>query len=333
MRISRLYILLFLNICFSYEKSCSQDFHFSNLTQSRTYYNPANCGNFVEDFKLVLGNRNQYATVPVGYNTFLASIESKYKSKSFGLTLLNDKAGDASWQITQIIIPFSLRFNNYLNTGINMGIGAMPAISILSFDPNKLYYNNQFNGDSFDSGNSSRENFNSNRSSYMSTNFGISLGYAITKKIKLESGYAYKLNSYFFKKINTSKNSIGNLQNYYLNALHTLSETNFFNYELNYSSQRKYKQLILSAIYTHIFSKNSKLTSFKMGSGVRINDAFIIYTGLTLNKTEINFSYDINYSSFNRATNSLGAAEIMVSYKFFKTKEYKSNLHACPVYF
>jgi len=309
----------------------SQDSHFSNITQTRSFINPSNCGSFKEDYQIAAAYRNQYASVPVGYNTFYLSGEAKYEQLNLGAILLNDKAGDASWQTTQLSFIASKNLK-IIDKIFDIAIGVMPSFHFNLFNPEKLYFNNQFLGDSFLSSNPTGENFTINKSFFFSSAFGFNSTYKINSKLILNSGYSFKINSNFLKTYNTIANRISNKNNLQLNLKHVLNDETYINYEINYSQQSKNRQFIFNSILTRKISANKNINALKLGLGIRPADAIMLYTGFVANNFDVNFCYDVNYSGFSKATNSFGAAEIAVVYKLYKSRIIKSNIQTCPVY-
>jgi hypothetical protein len=68
------------------------------------------------------------------------------------------------------------------------------------------------------------------------------------------------------------------------------------------------------------------------GAYYRNNDAAYLLLGMDYNAWQVNLSYDINTSKFQRATNTYGAIEASVIYILAKVKKVNSYGKSCPIF-
>ncbi len=142
----------------------AQDPHFSQYQHTPLWVSPALTGQIAGDMRLTANYRNQWSSVTVPFQTVALSYDMripKYFGKSCsyfggGLFLLNDQAGDSEFRTTiaQLALSYHQSMSNkgkpsYLSLGLMVGGGQM------GFNPDKLYFDNQYNGEGFDTGLSS----------------------------------------------------------------------------------------------------------------------------------------------------------------------------------
>ena len=86
-----------------------------------------------------------------------------------------------------------------------------------------------------------------------------------------------------------------------------------------------------TSLRININDKPGKLYNFYMGGFLRTSDAIIFSAGLDYNFLHAAFSYDINTSDLERASNNKGGPELSLIYIIKKVKPTKIK-PPCPVY-
>jgi type IX secretion system PorP/SprF family membrane protein len=320
-------ITIFIGGVFS--NSCAQDLHFSNNEAARAFSNFA-AASMPEDFQATLAYRQQYTSVPVSYITSGASFIAKWKPLTSGLNLLNDKAGDASWQTTQLQIPIIRSV--FQNKMLGIGVILVPGVSFNSFNADALTFNSQYTGDLFNAANASGESFSNQSFNYYHASIGFASSAKVNKNLNLQMGYSIKLNSkpsHF--QVNTfSKNA--NRNQLFAHANYFINTSQYISLDANVSIQMKYQEQIFAAQYHHTLPSNKVVQSISIGAGYRVKDAMIFYTSIRMKDIQLNLAYDLNSSSFSRATNSNGATELILIYRFYKKQELPKPKPFCPVF-
>jgi len=185
------------------------DPHFSQYQHTPLLINPAKAGQIDGDMRLIANYRNQWSSVTVPFSTVSASYDMripKYFGKSCsyfgaGIVLLNDQAGDANFRRT--MAELALTYNQSLSKRgkpTYMTVGLMIGGQQHAFDPNQLYFDNQFNGDIFDTGLSSGEEFS--RTSLLYLDISAGLNFAIS--LGDQSGVSIGLGMYHLNRPNVS---------------------------------------------------------------------------------------------------------------------------------
>jgi hypothetical protein len=307
----------------------SQDFHFSNNEAARCFLNNA-VTPMVEDYQATLAYRQQYTSVPVGYITSGANFLAKVNSYTVGLSLLNDRAGDASYQTTRIQVPLIKHLS--INNKLNIGAIISPAISMMSYNAAALTFNSQFSGDLFNASNPSGETFANQSARYFHSLFGLAAQYNLSSTVQSYAGYSFTFfaspKQYQISSI--SKNS--NRHQVYARAVYAMRKNQVLSFELNVSVQKKYNQSLAYAQYQYYFTDGKLLQNAMLGLGFRTGDAVIAYAGLQMKDIQLNLAYDFTSSSFAKATNHQGATELIVVYRFFKKSMKVNAKPACPVF-
>lgn len=237
---------------------------------------------------------------------------------SAGIHFNYDQAGDSRLDVLNIALTGtytqSLSKNAFLSGGIQLGLGQR------NFRTDGLSWDNQWNGDSFDPNLPPREPFdNQDR-----VNFGfVDLGAGINlhlqssntrSKIDLGVG-AFHLNTpqhSFYDDPNSelptrlALNAQGVLQiaeklDLMVNGLHQM--------------QDEYQETVLSGLINiHVSTKTARQVQVALGVGLRTNDAFFPQASVAYDGWRVGFSYDVNTSPFEAATDRRGGPEFSIVY-------------------
>ena len=318
----------------------AQDIHFSQFYNSPANLNPALTGVFGGDLRFIANYRSQWKSVPVDYRTVSGAFDSKLFHKAFGkksylgygLVFNNDVAGDAEIGISQI--GANLSFTHQLSDALYASVGAQFALGQRSISPQKLSYEEQWNGDIFDPNRSNGEGFAITSKGIASISTGLNLHYQLDgTRTKLDLGSGI----FHLNQPNTSFEGeyAANLPMKFSPYLLTTFELSpKLDLRINglFSKQLSYQEAMAGAAIRYHFStvKNAELNA-QIGIAMRFGDALIPSLELQYRNWTAGFSYDMNTSSFDVATNQRGGPEFFLQYILWKVhppKEYK----ACPVF-
>ena len=331
--------LMLIVCCFVLNKQYAQDIHFSNWEMSPLNLNPANTGMFEGDGRLIFNYRNQWKSVPVPYSTFSFGADFNLKKplikgagEAVGIIFNHDGAGDGKYRITDFKIPINHKFSFKKDSDLVVALGAIAGITNISIDPNRLSYDQQWDGDAYNQGIYNGENFEKQSKTFADISLGTMIQKKFTNKFSLNIGYA-------INHINQPNISFNNTAGVLLRMKHT--ESLFFKYKFNHISsialqyygnqQQAFKENLAGLVYYHLIDPRTK-TIFNIGILSRLGDAFITTIGLEYQNMRFQASYDYNYSQFKRATNSKGGFEISLIYIYAKPKIFIPKTRVCPIY-
>ncbi len=334
--LSSLRFLFLLALAGHVSLATAQDIHFSQFNNSPANLNPALTGVFGGDLRFIANYRNQWKTVPVDYRTLSGAFDSKLYHKAFGkngylgygLVFNNDVAGDAQIGISQL--GANLAYTRQLSNALFASFGVQFALGQRSISPQKLRYEEQWNGDVFDPNRSNGESFSNTSKGIGSISTGLNLHYQVEgsrTKFDLGSGI-FHLNqpNTSFDEDPTAKLPLKITP--YITSTIQLSQKLDLRVNGLYAKQLSYQAAVVgAAIRYHI----SDELSAQGGLALRLGDALIPSVELQYRNWTAGLSYDQNFSGFNVATNQRGGPELFLQYILWKVqapKEYK----ACPIF-
>lgn len=351
---------LFSVIClFVFGFSNAQSIHFSQFGFNPLYASSAYANLMDADYRFNLVYRNQWASVPVNYNTVSASAEMNFfqfeqgTRLGGGLQFQYDKAGDSRFTFMQAALPLSVAIKLHRQHFVSVGVS--PGFVYRSFDPKNLFFDSQFSGDAFDSTLSSNENFVRTSAFAFDMGLGIAYQYVKNQRNGFQIGFQYShINQprlSFFKDASVRMGSVISIhlkgsvklaerfdlvpeyfyrfqsESLFLGDAniqeHTLGM--FLRSYLDYSPKRRI------ALNTGIYCRMNPRKKLVSTANKRV-DAIYPLIGLEYNTLKVNLTYDINLSSFTTATKSNGGVEISLIYELSRVKKLKKTGTQCPVF-
>ncbi|MCC6384857.1 MAG: PorP/SprF family type IX secretion system membrane protein [Bacteroidia bacterium] len=332
--------ILFLFVMLLSFSSVAQDIHFSQFGKSPLNLNPAYAGFMDADYRISGIHRNQWKSVSVPFKTFSGSLDIKHhltsREQAFigtGIFFNSDKAGDSDFGITQAGISLS-----YITAIGSSGshyatIGIQPLFSQISLNYSKLTFDNQFDGDVFNPAIPPAEIFNNDKSVNFDLAAGFSYLYQPSEQFQIGAGLSvhHLLNPHysFFSDHNAGlpvKTSID------LNSSIAVTEKFFIQPAILFSTQEKFREIVPGGTLKFLLNERpGRKINIMAGLYFRSGDALIPMIGLDYNELNIGFSYDINTSDLNRASNHRGGYEIALTYLITKVKPLGLR-PPCPVY-
>lgn len=314
LKIILLFFLFFLKLS---NKIFSQDIHLSQINSNSLFQNPANTGDFKEDFRIIAGIRNQWKSITKPFRTETISFDFKLKNRkkiSIGSVFLNDVSGDGIFRTNELrLIPayyYHISKKSKILFGIDIGLNYRQ----LTF--NKFKFGNQFDGLQFNESIPSDEWYK-NQSKFNAT-LGIGSTYTFNtlQKMKYTLGLSlYNLNqpnqSFYNNKL---KRDIRIHVSTIANQL--ISKRISMTHSLNIDLQGVYQEILIGSQinYSLLFTAAKPILS----SGIyhRFKDAIIILIGMNYTSYYLGISYDINISQLSKASNGRGGTEICFVYSF-----------------
>lgn len=326
----------------------TQDLHFSQHYHAFQNINPALVGVMKPDYRVSSIYRSQWQSVPVPYLTFVGAFDMKYylpgHNEGFfggGLIFNYDQAGDAKWTLSQLGLTLSysraLNDNNIITAGFQVAGGQR------SLDISELTFANQHNGESFDPTLPTRET-DLNNNGYSYTDFAAGFNWNIKsdrRGLGTSSGNiglgVFHLNRPAQDIYNSVSSKLPFRFTLYSNAWMEFDGIDKFDFFVSTQGQMMgvYNEVIVGGDARYFLSKKGEdLKAISLGVHYRfigLNDAFFPTVKLYYHNWTFGFSYDVNVSEFNIATQRRGGPEITAIYTVTKVKPLK-EFRACPLF-
>ncbi len=319
------YFVFFYCILLLSFKGFTQDIHYTQYSFLPLLQNPASVGFFDANMRFSTIYRNQWATVPVNYNSigfsydlnFLEHFKTGSKAGA-GLNFYFDQAGDSKFQTMHLMIPLAYHFYLPINDNkLKISLGAEGGFQYKALSTADLYYDSQFNGEVFDKDAQTNENFSSLNVFNLDVGAGLNFEFETESEIKIGLGFAIK--------------HLNNAEEYYLNNnIKPILRKRFvipaklfmplgdkwdidFSYLFNF--QNKSQEHLIGLLFGY-YLENISVYKKKINFGVfyRVQDATSIVLQYETNNFKTGLSYDVNLSKFTKATNSYGGVELGFTY-------------------
>lgn len=335
----RLFLTVFLINC-SLLISNAQDIHFSQFYNAPLVINPGNVGHFDGDYRFAAIYRSQWKSITVPYKTFSGSFDMNLNKLedapgylSAGLMLFQDKAGDSDFGTMQAAI--NLGYNYYADADKKhlITLALQPAFDQRSINYSDLTFDTQYNGDIFDANLSTRENFANTKFNFFDINAGVGYLYGNPEELSIGGGVGiHHLNKAKQTFMNDNDIKLLPRLSFEINSSFKINERMFLQPALLFQNQQKFREINGGANFKINFSDNSpRKYALYLGGFYRAKDAAIARLGLDYNYLHLGFSYDINFSDLDRASNNRGGYELSLVYIIKTVKPLKIH-PPCPVY-
>ncbi|HLF65285.1 MAG TPA: PorP/SprF family type IX secretion system membrane protein [Saprospiraceae bacterium] len=298
----------------------AQDLHFSQFQNSPLNHNPALTGIFNGDERFAASYRRQWFSVPVEYMTFSGSYDRKFLrdgAKNFfsgGLLFDYDKAGKADLSTAYLGINGSYTIG--LSESILLTGGATIGGGQRSSNVAGLRWGKQWNGRVYDPGLPTGEQ------DLDDTHFSFEIGGGLNLRLQKSARTRFDLGggAFHLNQRNDSFYPTGNakvpirlaLQGY--GSLEVLPQLDL---QANLLAQFSgpYQEIVLGGMLNiHVSTRKAREIQFGVGLGVRLDDALIPQVSLAYDGWRAGFSYDVNTSGFDVATNERGGPEFSLMY-------------------
>ena len=299
-----------------------QDIHFSMYDFAPLALNPGETGYFEGDWRGTVNYRQQwkslgdpFQTVAAAYDQNLYFLPGQF---SAGLFFVNDQSGSIGLNHNRVYLSLAYK----KQTAVwDYSFGAQMGLIIKSFKLDGTTFPEQYNDNigAFDPNLPLSEQGLGNQRTY----FDMNIGGVVTRKFKTASVKfglsAVHLNSpdvSFFK----NKEKLPPRINSYVQVNKDINATYFVRPMLIVATQNKAQEILLGGdIGMYTGSERNSVKEIYVGVDVRDGfnrngDAFIASMGLSWSDFRFGLSYDVNYSSLDKATNNRGAIEFSVVY-------------------
>jgi type IX secretion system PorP/SprF family membrane protein len=310
--------------------SFGQDYHFSGVMQTMVYVNPAYAA-LPSSGEIGLTYRNQWPGIPATFVTYGAAFIMPVKSlnSGIGVSVTNDMQGSGVINRTSasLLYGYLLKINN--NWQVGAGISASWVMK--RFNADQLVFRSDLLNDlGYSYGNVTFDNYSK---SYPDFSVGL-----IARK---RNNFSFGISA---SHVTRPPDSFSDLNSSRLPLKYTAFISGMFsggrqNKELTiepalfYSLQRDNQEFIWGSQF-NIESK------FMVGAWVRQNlrmnfDALILSAGISWEKYNISYSYDVNLKKISFLSTKMAAHEVTFLYRFEYKEEHKVKRFRkseCPAY-
>lgn len=325
----------------------AQDIHFLQYNSSPQNLNPAQAGMFNGDWRFVGNYRTQWSAIPVPYNTFsistdtrldklLPNYEDKFTKSTPGLGLLvnSDKSGDSKLKTTQIFLSLSYIKKIGGDSMQFLSFAIQPGFTNKNYNADALTFDSQYDGTRYNSGLSTGENLTGTSIFYFDIGGGVAYTWQKSERKRLNIGM-----STFH--LNTPKQSF--FENKEINLDMKTNITGIAELPIStkigilpsflYQRQGKFAETIMGAFGKYYLQPiDGMTTAVSAGLFYRAKDAFVVAANMDYKNFNVGVSYDINTSKLSEATNNRGAFELSIIYIFKKIVPFVAKKRVCPIY-
>lgn len=308
-------------LVFVWVKAFGQDPHFSQFFSSPLTLNPAYTGKFDGNFRVAGNYRNQWPTINNAFTTATASADFAilrnripyFDTWGVGIMGLNDQSGNKT--LTNNFLSVSTAYHKALDEdGFHtLTVGFQGTYANKRLNLLKLTFEDMLQADGFTG--TTREDFVSNNDHIALNYFDVNAGILYSGSTNGFNNFYVGVSSYH---INQPKESFRG-GNYILSQRYTIHGGGYIpigrittlHSSFLYQQQAKASETVLGAAIAFSLGDDEDLdASLYTGLWYRFGDAFIPYVGIEFSGLRLGYSYDVNNSSLNSASNSRGGNEI-----------------------
>jgi type IX secretion system PorP/SprF family membrane protein len=309
--------------------SYGQDFHFSGFMQNMAYVNPAYAA-MPSTGEVGLTYRNQWPGIPATFVTYGASLVMPVRSLSsgIGVNFMNDMQGSGVINQSSVSLLYGYLFNASSSWQIGAGIGASYVFK--TFNADELVFRSDILNDlGYSYSPVAFDNYTKN---YPDFSFGLIARNNNNLTVGFSVGHLTRPH-HTFSEIEGSRLPL-KYTAFVSGALPISGNSNIsIEPALFYSLQQDNNELIWG-------SKFIIANSFMAGGWIRQNmqfsfEALIISAGISYEKYNISYSYDVNLKKISFLSTKMAAHEVTFLYRFEYKEEQKGKRTRkmdCPAY-
>ncbi len=322
------FVFLFINTL------SAQDVHFTQFYHSPSNLNPALTGVFHGDERFIVNYRNQWANVPVDYTTFAGAYDGRINPKFLGKKTIGvgaqfyyDQAGDSNLFNTKLV--GSAAYIHHLNERNALSGGLGLGFSFRGYSSDNLNYNSQFDGEIFNENLASGEDdlLDTSTKFFLDVSLGVNWHHNKKKYTRstLDAGVAlFHLNRPAVNLYNGDKEKLDGRFNLFIDGTQQLHRR----FDVRGRGLAQFKgpesELLLGLAGRFFLEPHrSKFLAIQLGIAYRIfdeGDAWAPSIEFQYKSWTLGFSYDLNVSEFQAATNKNGGPELALIYRTAKAK-------------
>jgi type IX secretion system PorP/SprF family membrane protein len=321
--------MLFIGAVLGACSVAGQSMHFSQYYNAPLLLSPANAGLMPDnDYRVGLNYRNQWAVVPVPYNTVSAWADFKLYNKNengssgqnkwlgVGLAFFSDKAGDGNLALTEVQgnVAYHLQMGQY--SMISFGVSGAYVQRSVNYD--NITFDAQWDGEKFNPVYANGEKLGVIKTNYYTLAPGINLAVFPNENLYMKFGASVA-------NINQPK------ETFYKNGDNTLKyrpEANvdvslktgpvlIINPSAYYATQNGASELVVGSLFRTVLGENQNHQSTQLILGIfdRVGDAAIGVAGIQVGSIQFMANYDFTMSQLSPYNASYGALEFSLIYQ------------------
>ena len=321
------------------EWASAQDLHFSQFYNAPLNLSPALAGVFSGDQRFGANYRQQWSSVPVPYMTLSGYYDQKIYLPQLRTGLLGggvvfnyDRAGDGNLSWAQLGLNGAyvqqIAEKHYLSAGFEAMAGQR------AFDPQKLYFDDQYNGDTFNPNQASDESFPRTSTTFIDLTAGLNWYFQNDEnRTRLYGGFSFAhLNQPKVGFFNDSSVKLPMQTRFYgMTVIHASEKWDAIFNGLWQIEGPSHEGIFGVGARYHLLTTGGNDTALQLGISRRLEDAWVAHVELFYGAWHAGLSYDINTSSFQTATNRNGGPELSLRYIITKVKPPEA-FKSCPVF-
>ena len=322
-----------------------QSIHFSQYYNTPMLLNAANTGLMSEnDYRLGMNYRNQWAAIPVPYNTFSAWGDCKIGGNAnntnhnnwlgIGFAFFNDKAGDGnlSLGLIQGDIAYHLKLSEF--TMLSLGLSGAYAQRSVNYD--NLTFDAQWDGFTFNGHMPNGEKVGIIKTTYYTIGSGLN--------------FAWFPNEFVYTKLGIGLTNINKpVETFYKGGINTLDyrpsgnldmlfragPVLIINPSVYYSTQSGASELLVGSLFRILLNDSKQAPAqLILGSYMRLGDAVIGAAGIQISRWQFMASYDFTMSALAPYNASYGALEFSLIYQGpYHPDQGIAKTFGCPRFF
>ena len=331
-KIQQFIILLFISLG---TMGHAQDVHYSQYSFAPSLLSPALSHQFNSEFQGGAIYKNQWASVPVKYASFLGYFDKKVlkpfagNAIAYGVHFQYDKAGDAGMSLMKV--QFNGAISRPINPILSLSLGVGVGYGSRQFSPEKLSFGSQFT-DQYRPNLASGEVFNETNVGFLDLAAGLNAHINVKNKHKGNIGFSLShFNQPNVSFLGADASLFPSMQLYAISDLYLSEKTDVL---LNtiYRHQNVYNEVLISTGLKYYLNKEvNKTLAVSFLVGARIGDAYIPEFHVYYKNWTGGLSYDINTSDFKVATAGKGGPEFSIKYIANQIAPPK-KVKICPIF-
>ncbi|MDQ3108385.1 MAG: PorP/SprF family type IX secretion system membrane protein [Bacteroidota bacterium] len=313
----------------------AQDVHFSQFNDAPLQMNPALTGNFSGTIRSYVNYKSQWAAYSKAYSTMSAAVDAhlmqtKGRSSQLGIGLFvyNDKSANKAMGLTRMMLSIAairqLSKHHILSAGLQAGLVQR------SLRPDKLSWNNQYDGTSYNPGLSSLEDGLSLQRNFADFSAGLNWHYSKSEKAMTfndKQQFNFGVALHHLSKPDQSfyadgKDPLNFCFIFQTNYLFGIANSNLSLVPSVYAAfQGAHKEITGGLACQYELKNASKYTGqlksahISFGAYYRVLDAMIFNMGLNVGDYSLGVSYDLRAPGLGKTGITSGGPELMLRFQ------------------
>jgi len=328
--------IILLNTC-----AYAQSIHFSQYYNAPLLNNPANTALMPDhDYRLGVNFRNQWASIPVPYNTFSAfgdfSVFKNGNSNNWlglGGAFFSDKAGDGNLALTRIegFAAYHLSISKVSMISAGLSFGSVQR----SVNFENLTFDQQWDGFSFNSSLPNGEKGYVAKTNYNTVGAGINYAYFPADNFYLSIGAGLANVNQPKESFYNMNNNLGMRPSANIDLVRRMGERFILNPSVYFATQKGASELVFGSLFRiYVGGKDENNTEVIFGAFDRLNESIIGAAGIHWGNIQVMASYDVTTSKLATYNSGFGAMEFSLIYTgIYPSAATDKKYYNCPRFF